>query len=76
MPVRPGAFMFMLVIMTVDPKDRRGRRLALTNAGRKVLRTALPIWQRAHEDVDRLLTPRAGKQVRAALRALSSSTQS
>jgi DNA-binding MarR family transcriptional regulator len=65
-----------LVTMTVDPKDRRSRRLALTNAGRKVLRTALPIWRRAHEDVDRLLTPRAGKQVRAALRALSSSTQS
>ncbi|HEX7236355.1 MAG TPA: MarR family transcriptional regulator [Gammaproteobacteria bacterium] len=65
-----------LVTTAADEADRRVRRLALTNAGRTLLRAALPIWRRTHEDVDRLLTPRAGKQVRAALRALASSTQS
>ena len=60
-----------LVTVTVDPKDGRGRRLALTTAGRKVLRAALPVWQRTHQDIDKLLTPHAGKQVRAALHALS-----
>ena len=60
-----------LVSMAVDPADRRGRRFALTSAGRKVLRAALPIWQRTHEDVDRLLAPGEGSAVRAALRTLS-----
>jgi hypothetical protein len=35
------------------------------------LRAALPIWERTHGDVDRLLTRREGDSVRAALRALS-----
>jgi len=60
-----------LVSMTVDPADRRGRRLALTSAGRKLLLAALPIWESTHEDVDELLTPGAGDAVRAALRTLS-----
>jgi DNA-binding MarR family transcriptional regulator len=60
-----------LVRTAVDPEDRRGRRLGLTAAGRKLLRAAWPIWTRTHEDVDRLLAPRAGAEVRAALRALA-----
>lgn len=60
-----------LVSMTVDPADRRGRRLALTSAGRKLLLAALPIWESTHEDVDELLTTGAADAVRAALRALS-----
>jgi DNA-binding MarR family transcriptional regulator len=60
-----------LVSMTVDPADRRGRRLALTSAGRKLLRAALPIWESTHEDVDKLLTPAAADTVRAALCTLS-----
>jgi DNA-binding MarR family transcriptional regulator len=60
-----------LVRTAVDPEDRRGRRLGLTAAGRKLLRAALPVWTRTHEDVDRLLAPRDGANVRAALRALA-----
>src|SRR5881394_607935 len=60
-----------LVRTTVHAADRRSRRLSLTSAGRKALRAALPIWERTHEDVDRLLTRREGAGVRAALRALS-----
>ena len=60
-----------LVRTAVDPDDRRGRRLGLTAGGRKLLRAALPIWTRTHEDVDRLLAPRDGALIRAALRALA-----
>lgn len=60
-----------LVKTAVDPADRRGRRLALTAAGRKVLRAALPIWTRTHEEVDALLEADDGAKVRAALRALA-----
>lgn len=44
-----------LVKTRVDPDDRRGRRLMLTPAGRKTLRAALPIWQRTHAELDRLV---------------------
>jgi DNA-binding MarR family transcriptional regulator len=44
-----------LVETRIDAADRRGRRLVLTAAGRKVLHAAAPIWQRTHADVDRLL---------------------
>jgi DNA-binding MarR family transcriptional regulator len=60
-----------LVKTAVDPADRRGRRLTLTAAGRKLLRAALPIWTRTHEDVDRLLPAHDGATVRAALHALA-----
>src|SRR5258708_10587349 len=33
-----------LVAVAVDPKDRRGRLLTLTSAGRKILVAALPLW--------------------------------
>jgi DNA-binding MarR family transcriptional regulator len=60
-----------LVRATVDPEDRRGKRLALTGAGRKLLGAALPIWQRTHDEVDDLLGARQASDVRAALCALA-----
>jgi DNA-binding MarR family transcriptional regulator len=49
------------VTMESDPEDRRGRVLALTDAGRDRLAEALPIWCEAHgalevelDDPDRL----------------------
>ena len=42
-----------LVKVTVDEKDKRSRRLALTPAGRKLLRAALPIWKREHALIER-----------------------
>ncbi|MGF1609278.1 MAG: MarR family winged helix-turn-helix transcriptional regulator [Kiloniellales bacterium] len=58
-----------LLRVTVDPADKRGRRLHLTPAGRKLLAEALPLWKRTHAEEDRLL-PDADR-VRADLRALS-----
>src|SRR6266478_6149546 len=41
-----------LVEVTVDPGDKRGRLMALTPAGQKLLARAVPIWQRTHADLD------------------------
>lgn len=60
-----------LVKTAVDPADRRGRLLILTGAGRKVLKSALPIWQRTHADVDQLLAMTDARDLRAGLRALA-----
>jgi DNA-binding MarR family transcriptional regulator len=60
-----------LVTTTIDPDDRRGRLVSLTKAGRTVLRAAVPIWRRAHKEIDGLLSPTDGKVLRGGLRALS-----
>lgn len=60
-----------LVTIGVDPADRRGRRLFLTRAGRKMLRSALPTWRRTHAEVDRLLAQTDAGIVRDGLRALA-----
>ena len=48
-------------------KDRRMRRYTLTNAGRKTLREALPLWQAAQEDI----AHRLGGDVCTMMRSLS-----
>jgi DNA-binding MarR family transcriptional regulator len=58
-----------LVTVSVDPADRRGRRLTLTMAGRELLSDALPIWQREHAAIDREFD--GGDRLRNDLRALS-----
>lgn len=37
---------------TVDPDDRRARRLHLTAAGRKALASAVPIWTKLHAVIE------------------------
>ena len=59
-----------LVTTTIDPDDRRGRLVSLTKAGRMALRSAVPIWQRTHKEIDRRLSPADGKSLRGGLRAL------
>jgi DNA-binding MarR family transcriptional regulator len=44
-----------LVSLTADPTDRRSKRIALTARGRALLRRAIPIWRRAHAELDREL---------------------
>src|SRR3954454_24620153 len=43
-----------LVAVSVDPKDRRGRLLRLTPAGRALLRKAVPIWEQTHGEAEQL----------------------
>lgn len=60
-----------LVTITVDPADRRSRRLTLTDAGRALLGEAVPIWRRTHDEVDRLLGQAETAALRAALHRLA-----
>lgn len=60
-----------LVEIAVDPEDRRGRRLSLTDAGRNVLKEALPVWRETHDEIDRLLPSGDPDGLRVELVALS-----
>jgi len=60
-----------LVKVTVDEQDKRGRRLALTPAGRRLLIEAFPVWQKAHAAAERLLPSKHADTLRADLQALS-----
>ena len=44
-----------LITVAVDAKDRRGRRLSLTEQGRELLARAMPIWKQNHAELDGLL---------------------
>lgn len=58
-----------LLVIKIDPADRRGRRLVLTDAGHRLLATALPIWRREHGRIETL--PEDADALRAGLRALA-----
>lgn len=60
-----------LVTVSVDEADRRSRRLSLTAAGRGVLAQAVPIWEKEHAEVERLVTASDPDTLRADLIALS-----
>jgi DNA-binding MarR family transcriptional regulator len=60
-----------LIAVKPDPKDRRGRLLMLTRAGRNLLASAVPLWQRAHASLDGLLGGSDPNQLRNDLRSLS-----
>jgi DNA-binding MarR family transcriptional regulator len=60
-----------LVTVTVDPGDRRSRQLTLTPAGYRLLAAALPIWEREHRAIDRLVPAPGPENLRSVLRALS-----
>ncbi len=57
------------VVVRVDEKDRRGRRAALTDAGRALLAAATPIWVAEHAAVEAGLGRDAG-ELRAGLNAV------
>jgi DNA-binding MarR family transcriptional regulator len=44
-----------LVAVLPDERDRRSRRLRLTDAGRDLLVAAVPIWRATHDEVDATL---------------------
>jgi DNA-binding MarR family transcriptional regulator len=60
-----------LITVTVDPADKRNRRLRLTPAGRALLIAAVPVWQRNHKALERLLARASPDRLRSDLRALS-----
>jgi DNA-binding MarR family transcriptional regulator len=60
-----------LLTVTVDPNDRRGRHLLLTEPGRILLATAFPVWEREHAAIDAQFTKGSPERLRADLRALA-----
>jgi DNA-binding MarR family transcriptional regulator len=54
-----------------DPKDRRGRLLKMTAAGRRLLARAVPVWERTQSNLDGLLGGSDPNQLRSDLRSLS-----
>ncbi|SLN63311.1 Transcriptional activatory protein BadR [Oceanibacterium hippocampi] len=60
-----------LVQVTVDEEDRRGRRLTITDAGRRHLRDAVPVWRATHDTVDAMLAGGDPDRLRGDLVALS-----
>lgn len=61
-----------LVERRANPNDRRSRLLALTDAGRRTLAAAVPVWKRVHGEIEAGLTD--PETLRADLRVLSFGT--
>jgi len=59
-----------LVEVVADSADRRGRRLKLTEDGKAVLASAVPVWERTHAELEGLLADGDGDRLRRDLRAL------
>ena len=60
-----------LVKVTANPRDRRSRLLTLTPTGRGLLVRAVPVWERAHLEIEALLDDGDSERLRKNLRALS-----
>lgn len=60
-----------LVSIEVGAEDRRSRRLRLTDRGRDVLASAVPIWRETHRAIEAGLPGLDADGLRAALVALS-----
>ncbi len=60
-----------LVAVTRDERDRRARRMALTQAGHEALQAAIPVWRAEHAALERDLTHAGADRLRAALREVA-----
>ena len=60
-----------LIKIMPDKADRRGRILALTLKGRRLLARAVPVWRRTHAAVEALLPDGNPERLRKNLRAVS-----
>ena len=56
-----------LVVVGADDRDRRARRMSLTQAGREILEAAIPIWCAEHAALDAELSKPVARDLRAAL---------
>jgi DNA-binding MarR family transcriptional regulator len=59
------------VAITADPGDRRNRLLSLTEKGRRVLASAVPIWRDLHAGIEAGLLDVQPDKLRGALKDLS-----
>lgn len=57
------------VAITVDPKDRRSRRLQLTGKGDALIAEAAPIWEREHARIEAPLGDAGADALRSGLKA-------
>ena len=60
-----------LVQVIADPADKRSRRLKLTAEGKKLLAEAVPVWERAHAEVEELIEHGDVGRLRSDLQAIS-----
>lgn len=56
------------VKITIDPEDRRTRRIQLTSAGKKILKVAMPYWQEAQNGMVSFMGETNAKQLISILR--------
>jgi DNA-binding MarR family transcriptional regulator len=60
-----------LVELSQNPSDRRSRILKLTSKGQDLLVRAVRVWERTHQEVERLIADADTDELRRSLRALS-----
>jgi DNA-binding MarR family transcriptional regulator len=60
-----------LLTVALDRKDKRQRRLSLTDAGRALLAQAVPIWENTHAEIESPLGPGGAGALREALAKLA-----
>jgi DNA-binding MarR family transcriptional regulator len=60
-----------LIKVSADKTDRRGRLMRLTSKGRKLLVRAVPVWERAHLEVEQLLPDGDPGRLRSNLHTIS-----
>ena len=60
-----------LIEVLPDPNDRRSRLLSLTRRGHALLAAALPIWTRAHAEIDKTLPRSDPARLREDLRSVA-----
>ena len=61
-----------LIKVASDRTDRRSRRLTLTSQGKALLASAVPVWQKTHQDLESQFEDGDVDRLRGSLRALSS----
>lgn len=62
-----------LVEVKLGANDKRSRLLTLTPAGQALLAAAVPLWERTHAELEKLLDPTGADALRKALYTLSGS---
>jgi len=65
-----------LIKVSADPDDGRGRLLALTPKGKRLLANTVPIWEKTHKEIEGLLPDGDPTRLRGDLRVLSGGGQS